>query len=301
MSFKMIHISDLHIGETDARSNNFKKISKSIIEHHSRESEKPIILVTGDIVDDGQPDQYADASALLTDLRHEGFTIFAVPGNHDYGTGGCHALESKFKYFKSVFYPSENVTYPQVKEIDGHYLIGLNSMKAELGFWEGLLPNGELGIKQIEDMIMFLERFSKRDSTKKVIVLLHHHPFIFPDDELHTLDLKAIKDFIYESKIHQLNDGNVLMKKISGRNGKPLVDILLFGHDHCHLDFSNTSIARNYGIQIILSSGKSTESSTEYKPDDDGRSTSTELNSGLLGRLIDIDNAGKITYSTIKF
>lgn len=305
MSLKIIHISDLHIGEEESRAKNFHIISRWILQNHGASDEKPIIIITGDVVNDGRKSQFDIAALLMGDLSKAGFVILAAPGNHDYGVGGWHAVEKKFKYFKNIFFPFENVSYPHIFQnlysSNGHYLIGLNSMKAESGFWEGLLANGQLGPRQIEDTEMFLKKLSGRDKGKKVILYLHHHPFIFPDDIPDDFDLKQISELFYESRIHQLKDGAEFMKNISGQVKKPLVDILLFGHDHCHLDFSNTIISKKYGIPVILSSGKSTKISAEYETDLSGKSTKKKLHSGLLGRQIEIDDGGKVTYFTIDF
>lgn len=285
---KILHISDLHVGRTETEGRNLKGIVKYIV-NRDWNGLKPIVLITGDIVNDGEEEQFVFARKLLNDLYTNNFTVLPIPGNHDYGKNGNHAQEKRFKYFKNEFYKLENVSYPHVKEINGHYFIGLNSMSAETGFFEGLLANGELGSKQIKNTLGVLKKLDGRPPEQKVILHLHHHPFVYPDEG----PLKRIGDKVG----HGLEDGDDLLHKISGR-----VDILLFGHEHRHLNFSRTKLSEKYRIPHIISSGKSTELCTEYAVNGEGEAVMADiLNTGLLGRIIEIDDHGKCTIDTIKF
>ncbi len=314
---QIIHLTDTHIkGKKGKEAKNLNVIVKDIQKRYSNSKSKTVVLLTGDIVDDGRKHQYKIAREILSPLFHnDNFLVWATPGNHDYGWQGTFADSSKFKYFKTYLYGGyENVTYPHVKytgtrnldvrQYDGHIFIGLNSMKAELGdeptkkeeseFLEELLADGDLGQRQLEDLNGILNTWDNRNREKsKVILHLHHHPFIFPDRK------DSIIAKSYEKKCHQLKDWDKLQLVIKGR-----VDILLFGHDHEHLDFSDTTISgeNDWDIPVILSGGKCTSSRMkEYKLDKDGRKTKQVLNRGLMGSLINIDNLGKISKSTIVF
>jgi len=256
--------------------------------------EELTVLISGDIVDDGQKRQYKEAANILKPLlENDNFSVWPVPGNHNYGWNGNHAQRQRFKYFKSAFYDIENVSYPHVKmDSSGNVFIGLNSMKAETDFWDGLLADGELGSRQIHSVSGVLNSIDELPTSereiKKVIVHLHHHPFIYPDDTI-------IEEGI-EKGCHWLKDGEGLMRVIAGR-----IDILLFGHEHRHLDFSKTDLAKRYRIPYIFSGGKSTTESTEYKLNKKGKATKKILKTGLLGKLIEIDSQGKVSASTITF
>jgi 3',5'-cyclic AMP phosphodiesterase CpdA len=255
---------------------------------------KLTILITGDIVDDGQKKQYKEAKNILKPLlNNENFNVWPTPGNHNYGWNGIHAERQRFKYFKKAFYGLENVAYPHVKlDSFGNVFIGLNSMKAETGFWDGLLADGELGSRQIHDISGILNSIDELPASerkkKKVVVHLHHHPFLYPDDTL-------IEEGI-EKVGHWLKDGEGFMKVIAGR-----IDIVLFGHEHRHLDFSKTDLSKVFRIPWIFSGGKSTKKSTEYAVNKKGKATKTVLNTGLLGKLIDIDSEGNVSAKTITF
>ena len=293
MALQILHLSDLHIGNTVTKErDNLKTIVARTIAKWREAENKPLILITGDIAHDGKEDQFVEARAILDPIYSSGFRVLAIPGNHDYGRNGSHAIESRFKYFKSAFFPIENVTYPFLKEISGHVLIGLNSMKANTGFFDGLLADGELGDRQIDDTIGFLKQLENRNREKqKVIIYLHHHPFLYPDEP-------PLND-VGEKIGHWLKDGDDLMDKISGH----LVDALLFGHEHRHLDFSETKFKDKYNIPIILSAGKSTDETTiEYKVAYNGKENKSNiLNQGLLGRLITIQDDGAIKVENVNF
>jgi hypothetical protein len=79
------------------------------------------------------------------------------------------------------------------------------------------------------------------------------------------------------------------------------IDVLLFGHEHHHLNFSGTDLSKDYRIPWILSCGKTTENSKEYAVNNKGETTDKILNTGMLANQIDIDNKGKVTTKTITF
>jgi 3',5'-cyclic AMP phosphodiesterase CpdA len=251
--------------------------------------------MTGDIVDDGQKKQYKQTAKILKPFfDNPDFQVWPVPGNHDYGWNGIHAERKRFKYFKSTFWGFENVSYPHVKtDLAGNLYIGLNSMQAETGFWDGLLADGELGSKQIHNLSGVLNAFEALPpadrKNRKVIVHLHHHPFLYPDENWVEEGIEYVG--------HWLKDEEGLMRTIAGR-----VDILLFGHEHRHLNFSGTEISKRYRIPWILSCGKSTQNSTEYAVDKKGHAQPKKiLNEGKLGNLIEIAADGKISVQTLAF
>jgi 3',5'-cyclic AMP phosphodiesterase CpdA len=292
MSAKILQLSDLHVGKSRSESRNLRQIVKKIVESYS-DSELTILL-TGDIVDDGQKKQFKEAKNILKPLSdNPNFNVWPVPGNHDYGWNGIHAERQRFEYFKNALYGIENVGYPHVKtDSSGNVFIGLNSMKAESDFWDGLLADGELGSRQIHNTSGILNSIDELSASerkkKKVIVHLHHHPFLFPDENWIEEGIEYIG--------HWLKDGEALMSVLAGR-----IDVLLFGHEHHQLNFSGTDLSKDYRIPWILSCGKTTEKSKEYAVNKKGETTDKILNTGMLANQIDIDKKGKITTKTITF
>jgi 3',5'-cyclic AMP phosphodiesterase CpdA len=137
---RILHISDLHIGnEGDVdRWKRAEKIVRRIIRAWGDDGDRPLVLITGDIVDDGTEVEYIEARRILRPLHRAGFQVAPLPGNHDYGWNGAHAQEKRFKLFKKYLFGIETrVTYPDVPYADDDVsVITLNSMHAETGFWE---------------------------------------------------------------------------------------------------------------------------------------------------------------------
>src|ERR1700722_5872794 len=70
-------ISDLHI---DGSKHRADRASRVIAYLNGLSAPLDAVLVTGDIADDGQPEQYQQASDILAASR---WPVFCSPGNHD--------------------------------------------------------------------------------------------------------------------------------------------------------------------------------------------------------------------------
>ena len=66
MNAKILQLSDLHVGKSKSESKNLKRIVKKVVESFSKV--KLTILLTGDIVDDGQKKQYKETANILKPL-----------------------------------------------------------------------------------------------------------------------------------------------------------------------------------------------------------------------------------------
>ena len=252
---RILHISDLHIGKEETDVDEWRqaeKLVRLIKRNWGKDLVKPLVLITGDIVDDGREVEYIEARRILAPLHRAGFQVAPLPGNHDYGWNGAYAQEKRFKLFKKFLMGIETrVTYPDVPHADDDVsVITLNSMKSETGFWDGLLADGELGNDQLDELAELITVLRKeRKKSHKIVVALHHHPFLFPDDKF----FKKAKEWYG----HRLKDGADLMRIIGGR-----VDALLFGHEHRHVDFSEPFdghvFTEEFDVPCILASGKST-------------------------------------------
>lgn len=310
MSTRIIHISDIHLGKTDLEKTNFERIIDKIIANYA--SQKPIIIVTGDIVDDGDAQQYDEARRILDKLYHEGLKVLLVPGNHDYGKNGNHAEKKNYQQFQSSFskyFKNTPVGFPYELELNGHVFIGLNSMadvfkngkviptnddgifsgNSNYGDKDVYFASGKLGKDQINKTIEILNKHRARTSEKKVILYLHHHPFPIKPHIIGKVD----------GLFHGLVDGEDFMNAIKNCH----VDLLLFGHEHIHIDFSRPYWSGNYMISTILCSGKSTGGDRAKKGTiaDKEKLETEEVPDKLLGRMIEITPDGKINPSDILF
>lgn len=270
MNTKIIQISDLHIGDRLSKVNENAKlrtIVQAINKTYSTEDNKPIILITGDIADSGTDKQFKNAKTELATLYENGFVVWPIPGNHDYGVKGMIDDKERIKAFKNTFFnhdgwirPHETVSYPHIIPLNGHYFIGLDSMKAEVEIPDLVSASGRIGKKQLTALAERMQKFDFSNN-QKIILFLHHHPFLFYDDVDSVGEIaKRVWDLLHEHVGHKLMDGKALMEMI-----KKKVSVLLFGHDHEHINFTGSDIIKKYRIPVVLSCGKSTNPSHEYR------------------------------------
>ncbi len=209
---KIIHMSDLHIGYRDFR-NRFKIIIDDLKSEISSKASQYVVVISGDLVNNAnKKGSYQDARKGLDYLRRSGFKdVLVVPGNHDYGTG--NKGNKKFvRLFKDMFYGSDR-EYPKVDIISGTAFIGLDSMAAELEWYNELWAQGQLGQDQLGKLGRLLEQDKIKACAKRVIYL-HHHPFKW-------------------RPLHELKDSRKLKNVLTRAMDQGVsIDALLFGHNH---------------------------------------------------------------------
>lgn len=220
---KIIHLSDLHIGcKENNRSISLKShfdgtitYLKSIID----QPEEHIVVVTGDIAHNANEQDFIHASSAFNNLRTIGFTVFVVPGNHDYRvkngySGNIENPEKARETFCNIFYDG-NVDFPKTKvlqSITGEgktetiAFIGIDSDEAQL---DG--SKGKIGKKQIGYLIERLKSSEIQQCDFKV-VYLHHNPFYHRRFQW-GMKLIDRKQFIRVLKRHNIS-------------------LLLYGHTH---------------------------------------------------------------------
>ncbi len=203
---KIIHMSDPHIGYEDLDRRFAMIIERLAMEKGDRPGDY-VVVITGDLVEDAnQPGNYTRAAELLDRLRQKGFAhILVVPGNHDYGDGSKGDKQFVKKFMQCFF--GKRVRYPKLDVIDGVAFIGLDSMAAELNWYDKLFAQGEIGKEQLARLEKMLESRKVRACAKRVLYL-HHHPFA-------------------PMPFHELKDAARLRRLVAGR-----LDAILYGHNH---------------------------------------------------------------------
>lgn len=209
---KIIHLSDIHVGYKDF-DQRFQSIIQALIRKMGSAAGDCVIVITGDVVDNANDtESFQKVSGGLDELRGAGFLhILIVPGNHDCGSGdwGDRTL---MKAFQRAFYGRE-IIFPKKDIIDGIAFIGLDSMAAELHWYDRIWAEGELGTAQLKRLAAMLEEDDVRACRKRVIYL-HHHPFRW-------------------RPVHQLKDAGKLKRVLTSAMDKQIsIDALLFGHNH---------------------------------------------------------------------
>jgi len=267
---KFIHISDLHIhyGEDREETVNARLLIDGIIRKYA-DDEKPWIIITGDIVQDGLERQYKMAVEILSKLKSAQFKLFIQPGNHDYGPHGYLAYTEcaqglfqkyildkllKLDKAKQQGVRMENIYPIRNEHLENIIFIGLDSIAAiEDKFLH--FSRGSIGKHQRDAMMDYIDIAKLKG--KKVVVCLHHHPF-YRDE--------------FAKPIMELEDSSTFMETIKGK-----VDVLCFGHKHKSnfwstiKDNDKSNKSKNYNIPLILASGKSVER------DSDGKLTFREI------------------------
>jgi predicted MPP superfamily phosphohydrolase len=188
------HISDLHFGDPLSwkRTKRVKDFLKKLCDQYGfKDSNNKYLIVTGDITNSGEVDQYADAREAFLPFKGK---IFFVPGNHDYGfIRSVFYDEERAKRFDSIlaseFVPGHIFFSKKIfkKEIDTPdekvLLIGLNSCLIKDMKGSPIQKAGQsiglLGYKQLDELRKYIN--SRKDDGYKKIIILHHIPDKYAD------------------------------------------------------------------------------------------------------------------------
>lgn len=241
---RFIHLSDFHIGRGDHRETVWRLwnwISQNQDTHGAG-----TILLTGDIVEDGAEDQYQDAKILFDAMRDAGYTVLAVPGNHDDGLLGILTSRARTGNFSK--YLTGDVSYPYRIEIGDTHFILLDSMLAETREFHLPGAQGKLGTEQIAAFDELLDSLARTHPQAKVVVALHHHPFFYDTFQ----------------KIRDDAEFKAILAK-PGRNLRLIA--LLFGHEHVEKRFNEPGNDKEakYGIGVVYAAGAA------FKPNASGK------------------------------
>lgn len=242
---KIIHLSDLHIG----KSNNLKKcdrIADWILENQETHQSR-VVIISGDLVDDGESWQFKQAREFVERLRANRYTVLVAPGNHDYGPDGYReSLESQHDFCELISGVKE---YPAVFLIEGQAIILLDSMAEEMRTKEIWSAQGYLGVEQLGKLDRTLDDMAENPEVENVVLVMHHHPF----------------DYLF---YHGLRDRDDLKGVISRRkDAPPRVNMLLFGHKHTEHRFNDPEDNKEelFGIDLIYASGQTIERKSDGK------------------------------------
>ena len=147
---RIVQISDLHVGSQFIES-QFRRVAKEISEMHP-----DLVIVTGDLTNEGIQSEYRKCSELLSTIRTK--KMIAISGNHDYRNTG-------YLLFRKYF-PSPNVTE-----------LGKDVVLATIGTARPDRNEGEVGYRQN----LWLANTLKRYADRVILVAMHHHLVDVPD------------------------------------------------------------------------------------------------------------------------
>src|SRR6185369_11615627 len=177
---KIVHVSDLHFHKEDADNQKALSLLDKIKNTYDIAHDEAFLLVTGDIVDDGEISQYSNALTALTPFKDH---LFVVPGNHDYGFAGNIFSRDSAMLFDNKFLPELDINskfmlkQPAVRLLDdgkGTKLltVGLNSVLETATVLD--FARGGIGTQQLDQLNTVLANPQYNDIPK--IVYLHHRP-----------------------------------------------------------------------------------------------------------------------------
>lgn len=198
---KFIHLANLHCEARGRRNERIKARLDYIRENYPHH----ILLLTGDLVDDGLSSQYRTLKRMLLGLRR-----YACPGNHDYKLIGNwyrrHSAKLYDKYFGRGQFAGKNKPVVNILD-DGDgtkiMLIALDSNIESRNLLK--FARGKIGLFQRRALKKLLRETSD-DFVK--IIYFHHH-------------------LLWDNMLLCLTDAAKTMQVIYHN-----VDIVLFGHKH---------------------------------------------------------------------
>ena len=239
----IIHLSDLHIG----KSNNLEKSTRLVdwILNNKEAHGSSLVIISGDLVDDGENWQFLQAKEQIDRLRNEDYVVLAAPGNHDSGPNGYRESKKSREDFMELISGIDQ--YPYVYNKAGQAFIILDSMAAEFESVEIWGAQGNLGIDQLNKLDLILDELAENPAVENILLVLHHHPF----------------DYLF---YHGLRDHADLKGVISRRLGSPpRVNVMLFGHKHLEHRFNDPEENKEelFGIDMIYASGQTVERNSE--------------------------------------
>jgi len=199
----LAHISDLHIGQSDAQL-------QAVIALHSCIQALKVdhILVTGDITDNGRISEYQAFKAIFADEIKAGI-VTVLPGNHD-----RHGDEVS----KEMMNNERLITthYP------GLLLLTVDTSGPHNRY--RFLSHGKINHRLIRQ----IEQALKQAKPGELVILgLHHHIIAQPEE----YKLEKIASWFGSLTARELQLGPELIKKIGGH-----CDLILHGHRHIPLE-----------------------------------------------------------------
>jgi 3',5'-cyclic AMP phosphodiesterase CpdA len=134
-----------------------------------------VVVVTGDLVDRGDPEEYAHLRSLLAPLA---IPVYVIPGNHDERA----ALRSAFA--ADGYLPSGEFL---------HYTVDVGPLR--LVALDTLIP-GQGGGELCQARLDWLDHALGREPERPTVILMHHPPFITGIHHMDALGLRNADRFI---------------------------------------------------------------------------------------------------------
>src|SRR5918999_931596 len=191
---QIVQLSDLHVGGL------FKEDAFNTIVNEVNELSPDVVIISGDLTDDGLIFQFQQARTLIQKLNCS--NLIALPGNHDYRHTG-YLLFKKFFLFSNQIHEYENLV-----------ILTLGTARPDR-------DEGEVGHRQN----VWMEDVLNRHDGKTKVVVMHHHLIAIPDtgyaNVVGILDAGDTLRACLESKVDLvLYSTTYILEKVSVSYGK---------------------------------------------------------------------------------
>jgi len=143
------HISDLHCGH-EFQPTVFAQATQEI-----NSLDPDVVVVTGDLTDNGLLGQYREAKKRLDTIRCRNLVV--TSGNHDYRSTGYLLFKQAFKFRRTV-------------TIGDTVIVVVGTARPER-------DEGEIGHRQV----VWLQNTLSRHRRKRTVIMMHHHLVQVPD------------------------------------------------------------------------------------------------------------------------
>jgi 3',5'-cyclic AMP phosphodiesterase CpdA len=229
---RSLHIRDLHHHRDPSNDEATDTLLKTIGEKYPDH----VLIVTGEITDDGHPEQYENAFQALVPFMKK---VLIVPGNHDFGAAGnFYSRERAVRFDEMLMKPlgqggtftGDSTPVVTVREDgqDSVMLIGLDTNLETIQPFD--FACGEVGAEQLAALDTILTDSGCAGKVK--ILFFHHHLFMHGNPFMELIDARELLRTIYKR-----------------------VDVVLFGHKHSRGKWDGHS-----GIPFVRASDKSPDS-----------------------------------------
>lgn len=168
----IVQLSDLHVGS------QFLPEKFGMLLSEINAMEPDVIIVTGDLTNEGLLKEYEECKSLLSQLAAK--KIITISGNHDYRNTG-------YLLFKRYFPPQP------INELGEVVLITVGTARPDRN-------EGEVGYRQN----LWLEKTLQKYQDRVKIVAMHHHLIAIPDtgsDQLTVVDAGDVLRTILKTNV----------------------------------------------------------------------------------------------------
>ena len=169
----IVQLSDLHVG-SQFNSEEFSEMVSEV-----NEIRPDVVVVTGDLTNEGLVKEYEKAKELLSQIKTK--KIITISGNHDYRNTG-YLLFKRYFPFETINELSDDVV-----------LVTLGTARPDRN-------EGEVGYRQN----LWLEKTMKKYENKIKILAMHHHLIPIPDtgsDQLTVVDAGDVLRTILDTHV----------------------------------------------------------------------------------------------------